>query len=497
MTRMTFYVCAALATCASISACKPTWYDISLTPDGAVMEREISQKFGPEELERVALLYGQEVGEETLAKFDEHSSVDTALTGRFLTHMPDDSRNSGVLLYCDSPLGSASIFTERFGGRNDIDAMFHDQQRAFNLVWDVLLLLLDDLVGSPPDYPALRSFINTTVRADAWDLTLEMTVLDLGKDSMTNLSSFEDIPDEFNSMFVRALHFLEDRGYLRLDDLYEQLTDRAESVEDWQFQMTLFGTSIGRRMGLGEEAAMPAAFSILQQYSGDELEDKIEQFLDNDDSVAKLLAEFRKDYDGMSMSEPYLSMEVLVKQAFLFDFDLLDIGGDARRVTLYVPVEPYRTNGAWFEEIEIDEEVPSPDETVVLGNLRPYVEWSYPLANIDPRGGDLPQVVFAFWAEPAEQYQLDQFGHVVLEKEDLENQCHWRKGLDDALQAEWDAFIGSLSPGPDLEATLRGFRFSVEPEVEQSDDPNATSSRIASKVTRHLADAVRIKQKSD
>jgi hypothetical protein len=480
-----------------LSACKPTWHDIRLTPDGAVMEREISQQFGPEELERVALLYGQGVGEEMLAKFEKQSYVDTALTGRFRSHMPDDSRNSGVLLYCDSPLGSASMYTERFGGRNDIAAMLHNQERAFHLVWDIVLLLLDDLVGSSPDYPALRSFLDTTARTDAWDLTLEMTISDLGKDSMTNLSWREDTPEDVNPMLMRALHFLESRGYLRLDDFYQQLTDRDKNDEDLHVALKLVGTSIGRRMELGEKYAMPAAFSTLLQFSDEELEDKIEQVLNNDERVVRLLVEFRKERDGMHMSEPSKSMDVLVKQAFLFDFDLLDIGGDARRVSLYLPVEPYQTNGAWLEANETDGEVSTPDEVVILENSVSYVEWSYPLADADPRGGDLPQVVFAFWAEPAEQYQLNHFGQLVLEKEDLENQCRWRENLDTPLQAEWDAFIEDLRPGTDLGPTLRNFRFSVEAEAEHSGDPNAIRSGIASEVIRHLADAVQSKQQSE
>ena len=481
MNRMTFYVCAALATCASLSACKPSWHDISLTPDGPVMEREISQNFGPEELERVALLYGQELDKETLAKFEEHSSVDAALTGRFHTLMPYDSRNSGVLLHCDSPLGSASMYTERFGGRHDIAAMLNDQERAFHLVWDIVLLVLDDLVGSSPDYPALRSFLDTTVRADAWDLTLELTVSDLGKDSMTNLSWGEETADDVFPMLMRALHFLEDRGYIRANGLYRQLADPAKNDEGSHFVLEIIGTSIGHRMGLGKETAMPAAFLALQQYSDDELEDKVELFLDNYDSVAGL-------HSG--------SVDALAEQAFLFDFDLLNIGGDARRVTLYLPVKPYETNGAWFEAGESSDEENIPDE-VVVGDSRSYVEWSYPLADADPHSGNLPQVMFAFWAEPAEQYQLDLFGHLALEKRHLVNQCHWRENLDTSLRVEWDAFIGGLHPGPDLEATLRNFRFSAEAEAEQSNDPNAVRSGIASEFTRQLADAVRPRQSSE
>lgn len=486
-----FYIVAALAACVLLSACRPTWFDIQLTPDGAVMEREISQKFGPEELERIALLYGQEISEDTLAKFEEESVVSTSLTGRFQGRMPDDSHNSGLLLHCESPLGSASMYTERFGGRNDLAVMFRDQEKALNLFWDIGLLLLDDLVGHAPDYEELRSFLDTTMRADAWDLALEMTVSDFGADSMANLSWMEDTPDDALPMIMRALHFVESRGYVRLDGLFRELHELENNGDTWSVALQLVGTAIGRRMGLDDEAAMPNALVALGQYPEEELEDRIEQFIDGDENVARLIAEYREKYDGTTTPDTSESMEILAKQLFLFDFDLLDIGGDARRVTLFVAVEPYQTNGVWFEATEPVESVTAPDEVVVFGDSQPYVEWSYPLADNDPRGGDLAQIVYAFWAEPAEQFQLERFGRIVLDKEPLETHCRWRENLDAPLRAEWDTFIAGLQPGPELEATLRSFQFSTEAEAEQSDDPDKVSSRIAYDVIGRLARAVK------
>ena len=63
----------ALALCAWLTACGPTWYSIVLTPRGPVMERSITQRFGPEELERVAMLYSHDIDADTLAKFEEQA----------------------------------------------------------------------------------------------------------------------------------------------------------------------------------------------------------------------------------------------------------------------------------------------------------------------------------------------------------------------------------------------------------------------------------------
>lgn len=467
-TRLIYF--AALAVCVWLTACGPDWHSIILTPKGPVMERKIQQRFGAEELEHVALLYSQEIDAETLAKFEDASEQDTSLTGTFGADMPADSHNSGTYLYCDSPLGSAAIYTERFGGRHDMAAMLRGQENAFHLVWDIVLLQLDALVADSADYAELRAFLDTTMRADAWDLVLEITVSDLGKDSMTNLSWREETPDDVSEMFMRALHFLDDRGYLTLQEALGMAATELND-EDWHFfALQTFGTSIGRRMGMAE-GTMPAAFEALMNYSEEQLAEKVKRFLESDGRVAAKLADI-----------PSGSLEKLVEQAFLFDIDLLDIGGDARKVVLYIPVEPYITNGAWFEAIE---PARTGNDDVGPGGSKSHVEWQYPLASVPP-GGDLAQVVFAFWAEPSNEFQVEHLGTRVLDDDALAHQCRWRQLLGPSLRDEWDSFIAGLQPGPDLENILRRFRFSVEEPLGDDGPPNAIDSVIAHDVVRSM-----------
>jgi hypothetical protein len=420
------------------------------------MERVITQRFGPEELERVALLYGQDIDAGTLAKFEKSAVQKTSLTGTFGADMPADSDNHGTYLYCDSPLGSAAVYTERFGGRYDLAAMLREQEKAFNLFWDTVLLRLDELVGDSTDYAALRSFVDTTMRADMWDLALELTLSDLGADATRNLSGFDEMPDDIMAKFMRALHFLDARGYIPLQDALGQAAAAEGGSEDGlALALQILGQAVGRRMGM-EDGAMPAAFEALMDYTEEQL-----------------------------LEESPGSLDALADQAFLFDFDLLELAGDARDVTLYLPVEPYLTNGAWIEADATD----APDsEEIATSGSGSYVEWQYPLASIPP-DGDLAQVVYAFWAAPTEAYQVEHFGKLVLDKNSLADQCGWRQALGPSLRDEWDAFIDGLRPGPNLATTLREFRFSIE-EPFETNDPNAIHSRIARNVTSHLASNV-------
>ena len=484
MTRTKLILCAALAACAWLTACGPTWYSIVLTPNGPVMERTIKQNFGPEELERVALLYSQDIDAATLAKFEESTENRTSLTGNFVTDMPTDSHNRGVYLYCDSPLGSAAVYTERFGGRHDMAAMLSEQEKAFNAFWDVLLLQMDALVGDSDDYATLRSFLDTTMRADMWDLALELTVADLGADATRNLSELDDMPDDMAEKLVRSLHFLDARGYLTLQKALEVFLGEGGEEDMYRVLVKTLGESVGRRMGL-EDGAMHAAFEALMDIPEDQIDDEFERLQTSDERIVGLLADYRRELDGMSAAGPESSLEALAQRLFLFDFDLLDLGGDARDVTLYIPVEPYITNGTWYEAREF----PVTDSNdVVTTETRSLVEWQYPLANVPP-DSDLAQVVYAFWAEPDEAYQVERFGLVVSEDDSLADQCRWRQMLGPSLRDEWDAFVDGLRPGPDLARTLREFHFSIE-EPRESDDPDASRSQLARSVTRHLASKV-------
>ena len=321
---------------------------------------------------------------------------------------------------------------------------------------------------------------------------LELTVSDLGKDSMSNLSWQEDTPDDAAAIVMRALHFLDDRGYVTLRDALDHMAGSYFDNEDWRIGVRLVGKAIGQRMGM-DEGSMPAAFAALADYPEKQLEKDLDRFRNTDVRVLRILGEFRKNFDGMSVTEPSSSMEALLEQALLFDLDLLDLGGDARDVTLYIPVKPYRTNGAWFEASEPNV---SGDEDVVTGDSRSYVEWQYPLASVAP-AGDLAQVVFAFWAEPAEDYQVEHFGFRVLSDEALADQCRWRRMLGPSLREEWDRFVAGLRPGPDLDKTLRRFRFSIEELPDENSDPNAIDSRIARDVVHAITSNMRRVQSQD
>ncbi len=72
-----------------------------------------------------------------------------------------------------------------------------------------------------------------------------------------------------------------------------------------------------------------------------------------------------------------------------------------------------------------------------------------------------PQMLFAVWAEPHEEFQRAHFGTVALRGQGLFEYVGWREGLSAPERAAWDAFIESCQPGPALTRKLKEFRLPV------------------------------------
>ena len=89
--------------------------------------------------------------------------------------------------------------------------------------------------------------------------------------------------------------------------------------------------------------------------------------------------------------------------------------GHQLTATLALPREPLGTNGVW----KADEQ---------------RVEWKAALPpNDEPTNSrvqrSLPDILFALWVEPAAEKQIEHFGKVVLNDQELIQYCLWRCGL--------------------------------------------------------------------
>jgi len=484
MKRTSYCLAVTGAGCVLLSGCLPTYYEVELVPDGGTMHRSIERPFGPEHYDHVASIYGIEPTAEILASFDKKDDSKHSFSGSFEFAMPDDNNNSGYLYHCDSPLGSASWYTERFGGHDQIATTLENQKTAVNRMWDLWLVVLEALVGAEPEFDELRSFLDLTMRNDILNMAQTMSVTDIGVDATVSLP---DLGGEFEGLdtVLRLLHYLDAHGYIEPAEILSMITESENAFDDEAAGfIKILGRSIGRKMGLPGNEQIPPAFARLAAHSYEELEQAIDQLIQESASVSALLTRWKDEDHAQGLTDKQM-LEAMAQRALSFELSLFSLGGDVLRVRLRLPIEPYVTNGRWIEE-------DAALEPAIPGAM---VEWMYPLASSLAIKSDLPVILHAMWAEPSVEYQVQKFGAVVLEQEDLDAFCWWRLRLAENQLAAWDAFVDELHGGPDLRASLQRFRFVDEPERTVDENSNTGQSQIAADVIRDILNGLARAQK--
>lgn len=466
MNKFLTVVSGALTVCVLVAGCRgPEWFKVDLTPDGPAMHRTVSRNFGPEDYEALAALYGIEVDVETLAKFEDNATVELSLTGTFESKMPDDNHSAGVLLYCHSSFGSSSWYSERFGGNDDLATVLENQAVAFDAWWDLLLRAFAHVAGDEPGFTDVRAFLDSTVRDDAWNMLLTLTVIDTAADATAIVDVDED---EDMSVFVRLFHMLDARGYVdasKLSEYEARLSDVGEESLGPLFE--IIGVAIGRKMGIEGNDPIPPAIAKLASMPVDELQAALETLVDAEGGEERLTE--------------------LGDRMFLYDMNSFDYGGDALRVRLFLPVEPHSTNGVWVGETEEAVAAAGDSDESRTHVVPMHVEWTYPIASPDPADADLPLVIHAAWTEPDAEFQVKRFGTQVLEEDDLAEYCNWFEGLPGTRKDEWTAFVESLSPAEALEERLKAFYFSDETPYAPGDKSSGKiRSRIASNTIQNI-----------
>lgn len=462
MNRYLTVVSGVLTVCVLVAGCRgPEWFKVDLTPDGPAMHRSVSRNFGPEDYEAMAELYGIEADVATLAKFEDNATVELSLTGTFEGKMPDDNHSSGVLLYCDSSFGSSSWYSERFGGNDDLATLLDNQENAFHETWDMLLRAFEQLAGNEPGFAEVRAFLDTTVRADAWNMLLTLNVVDTATDA-TAIVDVDEYEDEDMSVFIRLFHMLDARGYVDSSKLWEYETRISDVDEESPGPLfEIIGAAIGRKMEIDGDDPIPAAFAKLVTLSSDELVDAVDRVVEAEGGESRISA--------------------LAESAFVFDLNSFDYGGEALQVRLFLPVKPHWTNGIWVGETEEVVAAAGDSDESLTHAVPMHLEWTYPLASPDAADADLPLVIHAAWTEPNAEFQVKHFGALVLDDDNLVEYCNWFQGLPDTRKDEWRMFVESLSPGKALEDKLKAFYFSDETPYAPGDKSSGEiRSRIAS-----------------
>ena len=463
-------IALAIIVVANLAACKLISYKVELTPDGPAMDRILTRPFGPERLDELAAIYGVTPDPETLALFEDGAVIEFTLSSRFTAQMPNDTDNVGYLLHCESPMGSSSVYTERFGGRDDVDAILEDREYVFHRIWDALLMMLEHLVGTEPGFSRLKSVLDTDVRHDAWNLLLALSITDIIDNSI--IIDGKPVSADHMATMARVAHYLDARGYMGPDD-YKSLYNYVESdssQEEFAWWIRTIGRAIWKKMGLPQHDRLPQPLARLATYSFEHLGDEMEEFVESSAVLAAAVSEWQHNDDRADPTD--ITPEDYIGSLFDrvgFDAVLFSASRDLD-VVLHLPVEPLESSGRWNDE--------------------GFLEWNFDLAYTDFAEADLPNIVYAWWAEPNVDYQVAHFGEVVIEDEELSDFCLWYEWLPERHASEWDAFVRDLTPEPGLANKLRGFLFSHESYDSEVAEKNLPQSDIAGDVIGNIVSAL-------
>jgi hypothetical protein len=234
----------------------------------------------------------------------------------------------------------------------------------------------------------------------------------------------------------------------------------------------LLARALMNKMGLPPGDSLPSTLAALSD-KPEEYEDSFDLFLESDERLFKLISEWESESRTPQAEADQDSdyIDDLLTDAFPSDFHFLSDDGEFLRVDLHIPKAPYSSNGEWDGSGEL--------------------QWRERLAAGDAGTVSLPNTLFALWSEPNDTYQEDHFGRVVLENENLEDYCQWRRELSKKRGRDWDEFVKSLEPGAELIEALNDFTFKGErewPAVAAGD--SKVRSRIAFSVVSGIIKAL-------
>jgi hypothetical protein len=436
---------------ALLAGCTRSSYEVDLRSDGdglvrtlTVWREPVGEQAGKpnvaaEELQRIADLYDERL---TAPDAERHK-----FRGRFTAEMPIDVGGSGRFLRLGSDLGGACTYVERFRGVEDIDAQVVARRLAADRLAELLLGWFESELGGEPSFPALRTFIHQELRGDLRSMALYGWLANAAADQRPDGHQ----PEGGVELLVRGGQFLVDRGYLQLTDLPGLV--RAVRQPDGQRLGEYAARLVADKLGVPRDQHLPASLDFLTDPA--RLQASLESYVRTTPEFAARKTSWEQERLSNPDAPPPQPVEVI---STAFSDGLIDVRlfhhPDVLSVRLTCPVEPFSSNGQWDGE-------------------QRAMTWSGSADLKDP----WPTFCFAFWSEPAINFQQRHFGRVVLQGQPLAEYVVWRQALSADEAAEWDAFIGGLRPGPELASRIALFRFSYEqaaatpPEQSLADPP--------------------------
>jgi hypothetical protein len=435
---MRHFIAVAAVLCAGTLAGCGTGYILEMTPDGEGLRRSISL---------VSPNTGQPAGEQTRSEIAKPKTV----VGRFVSSESDKIGGEGVYRHLTTSMGDMHIYSERFGGSDDlIDSLLPTLDAADDLIEAVDRWLAWQITAHP-GRERLLAFVRDELRRDLRNVLVYFW-----------LAQHADNRRGEEGM-ARVAAYLHERGYFDVDDLpaiFRAIQEfDAQGSASAHPVFALLQRFAARRMGVADDEPIPAALDFLSD--SDRVNASLQAHRRHQIAQGELQPEADNDQDDES--DPPTQVSVAAERVFdgmvSLNFSVAHL--DA---TLAVKTEPVGTNGKWDAEAG-------------------QIVWSQLVL---PDEKNMPALCWAVWADPDVAFQKLRFGKVVFQNDSLCQYVTWRKSLKASEAQQWDQFVTLLRPDDILVSRLTEFRFSSDPPRAAADSDEAQVKSYAATIIEDI-----------
>lgn len=431
-----------------IAGCSQNRYEIELVPNGDTIERTLSCErrqstgqettvvdFPTDELKVFAEAYD--------AEFPADLSATHRFTKQFDGRLPDDIGGHGTYTHWQTSLGSMSAYVERFRGDDDLLTDINGRMSAIDRLSDLMTEWLRSELDET-DAKSLITFVDGQLRHDLKNICLQAWIM---------RARSTDTQEVLSDSLIGVGQYLMERDYFAPESLPEfvRAFDEAQSGDSTRLQKTV-QRMVARKLGLSPDSDSSGLDFMLDE---DRVVASLSATLAKSDEYVQMLQEWeaeRKENPEEEKPKPIAVLAYLMHTAL----PIGHIFGQEDRLTvrLVSPSRPVLTNGQWDEDSS-------------------HVRWSHSMLPRDSELTQLPNILYAFWAETDSNAQRDLFGKTVISGESLVEYCLWYKGLSPEESDRWDEFLSTLKPSSALNR-LKAFRFD---EAATDDDDLAARPR--------------------
>jgi hypothetical protein len=387
------------------------------TPEGRVRrelllwtEQDGIQPPQPDVLPAAQHAYCEE-GEEKGRKLDFHGVFGAALPAD-LAHA--GTVNRAFVASSTSPVGELLTYSERMPGQTRPLELIQAAEKfsaALSRALAAYVRQHPELACDPEGLACLTEFLETEGRDDVTNVLL-LAWLGFVRVQVATDAAGESTGEAQTTLSyaegLRIADYLLEREYLQADEMSPV----------WQEVLPRLMHGIVRKVATiaGHPADGPWPIVLARLANPETSSDEFEGILDEG------LAAIGSSKDALSN---------LLQPAFPSFLGTSTSG----RVVWHCKTRPLMTNGQWDDD-------------------KDELSWK-----AEGRTGCAPpQMLFAVWAEPHEQFQRAHFGTVALSGQRLFEYAGWRAALSPPECTAWDAFIERCQPGPELTRMLKEFR---------------------------------------